>query len=183
MANPKSRSELLKFLDYVGEKGLLSPSTAESRKASVNKVLSILDDAEAQDVSKLDLDDVALRFANLHGQNYTTDSLRTYKSRTKSSIDDFLRYVENPLAFKVGGAKRTPRAKAEKPLGGSEPKDAGRKEAQTAERAEPPSAATGIIPIPIRADLIVRIQGVPFDLTASEAKKVANVILAMAVPD
>jgi hypothetical protein len=46
-----------------------------------------------------------------------------------------------------------------------------------------PSAGVGIIPIPIRADLTVHIQGLPFDLTSREAKKVANVILAMALAD
>lgn len=110
MSNPTSRGELLKFLNYVGSKGLLSPSTVESRKASVNKVLGILGDDEASDVSGLDLDEVMHRFANLHGQEYTADSLRTYKSRVKSSIDDFLRYVENPMGFKVGGPKRERKA-------------------------------------------------------------------------
>ena len=110
MGGPRSRAELIKFLNYVGAKGLLSPATAESRKASVNKVLGILTDQEAEDVAQLDLDEVVRRFANLHGQAYTADSLRTYKSRTKSSIDDFIRYVENPMAFKVGGSKRATRA-------------------------------------------------------------------------
>src|SRR5690606_21537934 len=100
MAGQRSRAELVKFLNYVGTKGLLSPSTVESRKASVNKVLGILSDEEAQDVAAIDLDEVMRRFANLHGQGYTADSLRTYKSRTKSAIEDFLRYVENPMAFK-----------------------------------------------------------------------------------
>lgn len=183
MSNPRSRAELLKFLTYVGAKGLLSPATVESRKASVNKVLGVLSDEEAEDVRKLNLDEVVLRFANLHGQQYTSDSLRTYKSRTKSSIDDFIRYVENPMAFKVGGAKRIPRSKSSKDVytgeGGTPPKA----EAQPNNNVAPPSAGGGIIPIAIRADLTVHVQGLPFDLTAREAKKISNVILAMAPDD
>jgi hypothetical protein len=182
MSNPRSKAELVKFLDYVGAKGLLSPSTADSRKASVNKVLGILSDEEAQDLSTIDLDEITRRFANLHGQGYTADSLRTYKSRTKSSIDDFLRYVENPMAFKVGGAKRTPRAKPARDAAQSQAhgEPAGKTESSTT-TAVPPSAGASIVPIPIRSDLTVHVQGLPFDLTDREAKKIANVILAMAM--
>lgn len=182
MTNPRSRDELLKFLNYVGAKGLLSPATAESRKASVNKVLGILSDDEADDVGKLDLDEVVRRFANLHGQGYTADSLRTYKSRTKSSIEDFLRYVDNPMAFKVGGAKRTPRAKPPKEIE-TQSAPTTRSETHSPGPIVTPSAGSGIIPVALRADLTVHIQGLPFDLTEREARKIANVVLAMAMED
>lgn len=178
---PRSRSELMQFLNYVGAKGLLSPATVESRKASVNKVLGILSEEEAEDVSKIDLDEVIRRFANLHGQGYTADSLRTYKSRTKSSIEDFLRYVENPMAFKVGGPKRTPKAKRTKDAENGNVEQSNIR-APAHAPAITPSAGSGIVPIPIRADLIVHVQGLPFDLSITEAKKIANVILAMATP-
>lgn len=184
MSTPRSRSELLKFLDYVGAKGLLSPSTAESRKASVNKVLGILSDDEATDVSRIDLDEVTRRFANLHGQGYTADSLRTYKSRTKSSIDDFLRYVENPLAFKVGGPKRQPRAKPSRDTeADTSSANAQEPQASFSSNLATPSAGTDILPIAIRPDLTVYVQGLPYDLAEREAKKISNVILAMALPD
>lgn len=39
----------------------------------------------------------------------------------------------------------------------------------------------GIIPIHIRGgDVVVRIAGIPFDLTPAEAKKIANVIISLA---
>jgi hypothetical protein len=183
MAGQRSREELMKFLNYVSSKGLLSPATVESRKASVNKVLGILSADEAEDVSKLDLDEVVRRFANLHGQQYTADSLRTYKSRTKSSIDDFLRYVENPMAFKIGGAKRQPRAKPSNGAAEIKTDERGSSQLAVAPAPSPPSAGTGIVPIAIRSDAIVHIQGLPFDLTTREAKKIANVILAMAMEE
>lgn len=183
MTSQRSKEELIKFLNYVGTKGLLSPATVESRKASVNKVLGILSADEAQDVSNIDLDQVMRRFANLHGQGYTADSLRTYKSRTKSSIDDFLRYVENPMAFRVSGPKRQPRAKPA-PQNNSKPA-----EAPSAPPSHPthsvgiPSAGSSIIPIAIRSDVVVHVQGLPLDLTPREAKKISNVILAMAMDE
>src|SRR5690242_1747920 len=63
MTQDRSRAELLKFLDYLGEKGLMSPVTARSRKASANRVLSILSDEESDDVTKLDLDEIMTRFS------------------------------------------------------------------------------------------------------------------------
>lgn len=180
----RSREELFRFLDYVRAKGLMSPNTVESRKASANKVLGILDDEEAEDVTKLDLDEVVHRFGNLHGQKYTPDSLRSYKSRTKSAIEDFARYLENPLAFKPGvqrrekkgsnGApqKRTPHLVAQ---------SAGTSAPVTERPAIVPAASSTILPIPLRADLTVHVQGLPFDLTPAEAKKIAAVIQAMAM--
>jgi len=37
----------------------------------------------------------------------------------------------------------------------------------------------GVIPIKIRKDVTVFIQGIPFDLSEKEAVKIANVILAL----
>lgn len=37
------------------------------------------------------------------------------------------------------------------------------------------------LPIPLRQNLTVRVFGLPYDLTAAEAKKIANIILAHAI--
>jgi hypothetical protein len=36
-----------------------------------------------------------------------------------------------------------------------------------------------IIPIQIRPDLVVRVQGIPHDLTKAEAEKISRVVLAL----
>jgi hypothetical protein len=180
----RSREELFRFLDYVKAKGLINPATVEARKASVNKVLGILDAEEADDITKLDLDEVVHRFGNLHGQKYTPDSLRSYKSRTKSAIEDFSRYLENPLAFKPGGQRRE-----RKPVTDSPQRRVHQPVAQSVTTSPPaidrpaivPAASSSIVPIPLRADLTIHVQGLPFDLTPAEAKKIAAVIQAMAM--
>lgn len=180
----RSREELLRFLDYVRAKGLMSPATVEARKASANKVLAILDEQEASDVTVLDLDSVVERFSNLHGKSYTPDSLRTYRSRTKSAIEDFSRYLDNPLAFKPGVQKRDKRTEANGGKSASPPKPTAQQpQAQSAQEriAVAPAASDTILPIPLRADLTVYIQGLPFDLTAAEARKLAAVVQAMAL--
>lgn len=180
----RSREELFRFLDYVRAKGLMSPNTVESRKASANKVLGILDAEEAEDVTKLNLDEVVHRFNNLHGQKYTPDSLRSYKSRTKSAIDDFTRYLENPMAFKPGVQRRE-----KKQANGPAQKKVHHLHAPNVSTAPPvadrptlmPAASSNILPIPLRVDLTIHVQGLPFDLTQAEAKKIAAVIQAMAM--
>jgi hypothetical protein len=40
-----------------------------------------------------------------------------------------------------------------------------------------------VFPIPIRENVVVRVHGLPFDLTPAEAKKIAAVIQAMALAE
>lgn len=183
MVAQRSRDELLKFLDYVGNKGLMSPVTARSRKASANRVLSILSEDEAEDITALDLDAVMQRFSNLEGRNYTPESLMTYKSRVKAAIDDFRAYLSNPLTFRPRGQARPVR----EPKGNSAAVDTPTprlrvRPAPMPRAVEAPLAASNVLNIPLRSDLTVRVHGLPFDLSVGEAKRIANVILAMAAP-
>jgi hypothetical protein len=158
--------------------GLINNTTASARKAAVNKVLGILDDSEAADVSVIDIDEVMGRFHNLAGEKYTPESLTAYKSRVKSAIDDFLRYQKDPLNFKPsaqGASKRSVDRQKTAPSAIST-----RREPPSAPLSEAPPASVNIVPIPIRPDLTIKIQGLPYDLTTQEAAKIANVIKAMA---
>jgi hypothetical protein len=185
MNGQMSKAALLEFLDYLARKGLMNKTTASARKAAVGNVLGILSDEEANDISRIDLDDVMRRFQNLNGMNYTADSLATYKSRVRSSIEEFISYTENPMAYRPSsGAGRKARE------GGRSTKSKPSKDSplprsqQIAPIFEPPPAvATLILPIPIRAELTVYIQGLPHDLTPAEASKIANVIRAMAIDE
>lgn len=176
-----SRSDLLSFLNYLSSKGLIPPATASARKAAVNQVLGILDEAEAEDVSKIDVESVMVRFHNLNKDKYTPDSLSTYRSRVRASIDDFLRYQRDPMNFKPGI-----QAPGRRPADRIKPVDrppVGKAEKRTGMSYDAPQASVNILPIQIRADLTVKIQGLPFDLTASEAARIANIIKAMAIEE
>ena len=179
----KSRAALLEFLDYLARKGLMNKTTALSRKAAVNNVLGILDEDEADDVSTLDLDDAMTRFRNVYGMKYTPDSLSTYKSRVKSSIEDFLSYRENPMAFKVGRSTNGRKAVDRQKGGESKTGELVSKQLPLTVARATPSVSPTILPIPLRADLTIYIQGLPYNLTSSEASKIANVVKAMAVED
>jgi len=47
----------------------------------------------------------------------------------------------------------------------------------------PPRSPHDIFPVPLREDLIVYLQNVPLDMTQAEARKIAAVIKALALPE
>jgi hypothetical protein len=180
MSQNRSRDDLVRFLDYTGEKGLVPPSTASARRTAATKVLAVLSDDEARDVIQVDLDDVMSRFDNLNRHQFTPDSLQTYRSRLKTALRDFQSYCENPVNFRPLGASRTKVKSATE-----RPKQAGQlTRANPIIQTEPTVTAdlpnVAVLPIPLRQNLTIRVVGLPFDLTPNEAKKIANIILAHA---
>lgn len=184
MPGKRSLEALAEFLDYLASKGLMAKNTAHARKAAAGKVLGILSPEEREDVTAIDLDDVITRFGNLHGKQYTPQSMVTYKSRVRSALDDFDSYLTNPLAFRPSLQNRE-----RKPKGGKGQAPATRQPSIQSHDPQPKifhsqsgPMASSILPIPIRPDLTVHVQGLPYDLTEAEAKKIASVIQAMAMP-
>jgi hypothetical protein len=176
----RSLTALLGFLDYLSAKGLAPKNTVSGRKAAVSKVLGVLDPEEVGDVTAVDLDSAMTRFFNLEGKSYKPESLGVYRSRVNASINDFKSYLESPSTFRAGsnGQKK---AKTESTKRTSKDSGAARPEIAPS-RLEPVSSPqVNVLPIPIRPDLIVRIHGMPFDLTTAEADKIAAVVRAMAM--
>lgn len=182
MSNDRSRKALMEFMDYLADKGLMAKNTAMARKAASNKVLGILPEDMTSDVTTIDLDEVMLRFQNLEGKKYTPGSLNTYKSRVRAALDDFESYLKNPMGFRPNLQTRERRSKNTTAESSGTMTDAGgARNVQPSRPVTSSPASSTILPIPIRPDLTVHIQGLPFDLTEAEARKISNVVLAMAV--
>ena len=185
MSSKTSREELITFLDYLGQKGFIPQATANARKASVNQVLQILSDLEAEDVTQLDIDDVMTKFGHLHGKKYSQGSVATYKSRLQTSLDDFKRYLENPMGFRAvrpmkdGAVTKSKKIKLRKPQQNAATESSSTP--SSVQNSSTPNELANILPIPLRSDLTVHIRGLPFDLTQAEAERIANVVKAMAV--
>jgi hypothetical protein len=179
--NDKSLSGLLGFLDWLATKGLMQRNTVAGRKAACSKVLGVLDPEEQADVTQVDVDEAMDRFANLEGRNYVPASLGVYRSRVVAALSDFGRYLANPASFKPGLVQRRPTSGATKK---HQHTKATESPARLPTHVEMPTGSThspvNVFPIPIRPDVVVRIQGLPFDLTDAEARRIANVILALA---
>lgn len=175
-----SRDELLKFLDFMAEKGLMKKTTASSRKAAANTLMSILEPSESSDVRNIDLDDLLMRFGNMKGAQFKPDSLSVYKSRLGSAINDFVRWRSNPAAFKPSTKDRAQKGNSH-PNAGDE--RVGNKSGSDDRRNDPSAGNENVelitFPIPLRPGVIVRVTGIPSDLTPEEAEKIGNVILAL----
>jgi hypothetical protein len=179
-----SRAALFRFIDYLSSKGLMNLNTAGSRKAACNKVLGILDESEVADLRELNIDEIMGRFSNLKGTDYTPDSLAVYRSRVKGAVDDFISYTNNPLGFKTNSSSAGKKSHEKPKITKQETLKPDRSpQASSTVSSLLPTAAVNIMPIQLRADLTIYIQGLPFDLTAPEASKLANVIKAMAQTD
>lgn len=192
-----SLTGLNKFLDYASDKGLMKKETASGRKRAANQILGILDEHELHDLRQVDLEATANRFANLQGSKFKPSSLQVYVSRTKSAVQDFISYVDDPINFKSsvsvrassgngGGNKRTKKQKDTKKNDSStsHTPPAHTHGPGVAPQSHPPATQPGtlVFPVPIRADLIVNISNIPSDLTEQEAAKIAAVVKALAVP-
>ena len=187
MTQNRSRDDFIRFLEYLGGKGLVPQATASARRTAAFKVLSVLSDDEALDVIDLDLDHVMSRFDNLNPHQYTPESLQAYRSRLKTALSDFRAYSENPVSFKPNGKVRQ-RAKATA--------NAAQESKKKLSSSLNPGIAVGFsnapavdlpnvsqLPIQLRQNLTVRVFGLPYDLTKQEAQKIANIVLAHAMLD
>lgn len=174
MTERRTRQDFLSFLDWMSEKGLMAKGTASARKAAASKVFGILSEDEAQDVTLLNVDDVMRRFTNLEGRSYTPGSLTTYLSRVRSALDDFKLYLDKPLNFRPGIQPRE-RRKQDAPREATSTTPIERRETEA-------TSAPNALSIPIRPNMAVVIQGLPYDLNEVEAAKIANVIRAMVMP-
>ena len=179
-----SYTSLLKFLDYMADKGLGNKSTIASRKGAVSKVLGTLDEAEREDLRELDLDDAFSRFVNLHGTNYRPESIQVYRSRIGTSLEDFFAYKENPGSFrpagklpKVGGAQSRKKRQDRPHPEASETSVAN---LPALRHNRPEDARVYDLPIPIRPGAFVTLMRLPEDLTRAEASRIARIVEALA---
>ena len=65
----QTKQQLLEFLDWAGQKGMMKNSTAKSIKAACNAVLAVLDGTESDNLLDTDLEPVFLRYENINSMN------------------------------------------------------------------------------------------------------------------
>src|SRR5437867_1085104 len=91
------------FVDHwkwAADKGLMNPNTANALRAASTQVLSVLDNWEDLDISKIDVDETFRRFENKRSKDFTPNSLQTYRSRFGKAVESFLAYINNPTAWR-----------------------------------------------------------------------------------
>lgn len=188
-ADKYSVTKFVEFCDYLGEKNLMAPETARARKVSALKILDVLDPAEQQDLRSLDRELVFHRFQNRAANMYSPSSLSVYRSRFNAAVDDFLRFAENPSAFRPNFLKSTVTTKNDavpsKKLAKSNKKRAVQAAPTSPELGGNPLGTVAqeslTLPIPIRPGVVVKIFGLPYDLSDDEARKINAIIGGYAI--
>lgn len=181
-----SSENLDSFFVMAADKGLMNKNTAVAIRNATSKVLGVLEDHERVDVRSIDRDRVFQRFQNLYGMKYSPESLATYRSRFTTGLDEFITYASDPSAYKPQGRKSAASKKASKGSAVRAKKPAakaggtGKVNLDTTPTLISPSSESLMIPIPIRDGALVRVFGIPTDLTIDEANKITAVVKAYA---
>ena len=183
MFNDFSASNLITFLDYAVEKGILNINTAISRKVEVQRILAVLDESERSDLSRIVTDDVFRRFTNNFGTDVKPGTLTSYLIRFTKARDDFLNWARGSAPYEPASAQGARRATSVSNCATKKRKEFN-KDGETTSSV--PSNAPRkhlypvVFPIRIRPGVVVHIYDLPLDLTSDEAKKLGNVIAVLA---
>ncbi|CAN7725451.1 hypothetical protein LJR290_006165 [Variovorax sp. LjRoot290] len=178
-----NKTNLLWFIGYAIEKGLVNSNTGGSWKAAINKILE--DVGPEDDLIAIDVPSEVLRFNNRHPGALSPDSLRQYQNRVANAIAEFAKYQSDPTKYKgVIGRPALPKAlEALKKNNGKLPPLL--PPLPELPPAEPPqhklSAVTEsslMMPFPLRPNFLVQII-VPRDMTKDEAARLCTFIAAL----
>lgn len=186
MEESYSKQELIRFTQFVSDKSLVKYQTARGWRTAVSKLLSDLSEAEENDVRRVDLDLAVHRTANRTSDTISPGSLRTYKSRVHTAIEEFLSWKEDPEHYKPRGLNKQKRSstKPKSPPSQKTPENALTSDQKT-ERDQPSSKEVlshshGLsLSYPLRSDFLAQVV-IPRDMSALEAKRLGAFVLTLA---
>jgi hypothetical protein len=189
MDHDYSFDALRRFLQFVGEKGLVSGSVAQGWRVATGKILQDLSEAETADVRKINIDLALRKFVNRNPGKLSPNSLSEYKRRAATAIEEFLAWTKDPSGYHPktgissrppGTAKRatSPDREKKKPTGSSTGLSA---PMSGSPESQPPSHMGGLpLPYPLRPDFLAQVV-IPRDMTTEEAKRLGAFLLTLAV--
>lgn len=185
---------LIAFLEWAGTRGEMNPATASSRAVSVRRVLEIESaPLESIDLRQLDVQDLLDRFETLKRLEYTSESMKVYKSRFRASVGSYLAWLDKRPDWRRGGrpaaapAKEragSPRRKVTAPMPAESPTPTSpQAEDPASQPAGGPAGLTPMIPyeVPLRTGGELRARLVlPADLNRADADRLCRFISSLA---
>ena len=175
--NDYSHSAFLEFLRLGAVTGMTNPATARSRKLAAEQLLGQLKPHERVDLRVLDVDELCSRFHKLQGSTIRPESIQVYNDRLTSGLKDFVSWTSDPGNFRsVEGEQKEAVSVAARDT----PEQAQAREELV---LSPPRSPHDIFPVPLREELVVYLQNIPLDMTQAEARKIAAVVQALALPE
>jgi hypothetical protein len=166
-----SKNGLLKFLKESAVTGIMNPGVARSRKTAAEKLLDHVTAEERINLRVLDVDELCSRIHKMEDSSIREEALNLYNSRLKSALTDYFQWLKHPETFTSSGSNMAPAKQVQK-------RDQEEQRALEAIALHHAGTQDDIIPIPLRDDLIVYLQGLPLNLTDKEAHKIVSVVKA-----
>src|SRR5690606_15089548 len=113
--------EVLKFLEDAGKNGIISENAMHCRLSACNNLFGVLREGEANDEYVLkNLSLLVGRFKKKNS-NINKNTLKVYKSRVKSSVEDYMEWSRDPIGWEHAMMNKANAAKSE-PTNGARPK-------------------------------------------------------------
>lgn len=184
MEDTYSKQELIKFINFTIEKDLVKYQTARGWRSAVAKLLSDLSDAENADVRKVDIELAVHRTANRSSDTISPSSLKTYQSRVRTAIEEFLSWRQDPASYKLrglnkqnGNSKKVNHTKSQSSASSSDAGSVSRSKPERDMKEAAPSNGLSLS-FPLRPDFLAQIV-IPRDLSVTEARRLGAFILTL----
>lgn len=189
MSSDYSSDAFIKFLEQLPELGLANDATARNLK---NSSLLLMTDLKVGDMREISPDMLVRTYVENANPPPSESSKQAYKSRFSSALSKFIDYQKtgfvrhdlnelypnDTLDGFVGsdGIAENANDEASK----------SRKKTVTRKTTAKPKLSEEIktfgLPIPLRNNLILKIENLPQDLTEEEAERISNIIKSFALP-
>jgi hypothetical protein len=190
-----SYEKLIEFLKFAADKGLMATATAQSRASAAGKMFELASETEKVDVRTVDLDALCTKFENKYKTSYNPTSLGVYKSRVASSLAEFVKWSDNPSAYRPIATKSSngkeatqsgANGKRKRAIAGTKKVSHEKGNENIASSTKDESqhnrvTETFAVPIPLRSRLTLTLNGMPFDLTETEAERICSVVKAYVI--
>jgi hypothetical protein len=170
---------LLDFLREAPKQGLLNPAVARSRANAIEQLFTELTRDEKCDIRLIDVDKLSARVHKIQDSTSRPEAVALYASRVQEALIDYLAWLQNPTTFATisGHALRR----------GVRPAGSDAENAEEVRALEDIALATSerrkdYLSVPLREGVNVFITNLPLDLSADEARRVSQVVLALARP-
>lgn len=182
-----SRPALARFIEFVVDKNLVHPATAQGWRVATSKVLEELPPEARADVRQIDVEGTFRAFLNRNPGRLSPASVGEYRRRVSRAIEEFVRWVEDPGSYAFRGPTRVARSERRQahPARSAAESDsvppARRNSGGVRSIASAPSSGGDIsLQYPLRADLLAQVV-VPRDLTVEEARRMGAFLVTLAV--
>jgi hypothetical protein len=186
MERTYSKQELMDFLTFIGDKGLVKYQTARGWRSAVSKLLGDLSEAEDADVRTVDIELAVHRTANGSSNTISPSSLKTYQHRVRTAIEEFSKWGQDPVNYKPRGLnKQKQNGDSKKTSNSKKPSNDSSQSASPSPRIKPEKEVKETLhshglnlSFPLRPDFLAQIV-IPRDLNALEARRLGAFILTL----